>query len=130
MVTANKINDAIKALARVTDAVSLWLLFAGGRMNALMPVAQFNPFEKLDKPIMQAGVEADAYKLWHQLSDERDRYLVGVDAELITEAMPCCRGSSPTTMCVLPIRRRTARICTFRRAPRSLTTGGWGQYWQ
>jgi len=25
-----------------------------------MPVAEFNPFEKLDKPIMQAGGEADA----------------------------------------------------------------------
>jgi hypothetical protein len=51
--------------------------------NSLMPVAQFNQFEKLDKPIMQAGGEADAYKLWHQLSDERNRYLDGVDAELI-----------------------------------------------
>ncbi len=48
-----------------------------------MPVAQFNPFEKLDKPIMQAGGEAAAYKLWHQLSDARNRYLDGVDAELM-----------------------------------------------
>ena len=86
MVTTNKITDAIKALARVTEAISPWLLFAGGRTNALMPVAQFNPFEKLDKPIMQAGAEADAYKLWHQLSDERNRYLDGVDAELIGRA--------------------------------------------
>jgi len=52
----------------------------------LMPVAQFNQFEKLDKPIMQAGGEADAYKLWHHLSDERNRYLDGVDAELIGRA--------------------------------------------
>jgi hypothetical protein len=63
MVTTNKITDAIKALARVTEAISAWLLFAGGRTNALMPVAQFNQFEKLDKPIMQAGGEADAYEL-------------------------------------------------------------------
>jgi hypothetical protein len=83
MVTTNKIADAIKALARVTEAISAWLLFAGGRSNALMPVAQFNPFEKLDKPIMQAGGEAAAYKLWHQLSDERNRYLDDVDAALI-----------------------------------------------
>jgi hypothetical protein len=83
MVTTNKITDAIKALARVTEAISAWLLFAGGRTNALMPVAQFNPFEKLDVPIMQAGGETAAYKLWHQLSDERNRYLDGVDAELI-----------------------------------------------
>jgi hypothetical protein len=83
MVTANKITDAIKALARVTEAISAWLLFAGGRTNGLMPVAQFNPFERLDKPIMRAGGEADAYKLWHQLSDEQDGYLDGVDSELI-----------------------------------------------
>jgi hypothetical protein len=83
MVTTNKITDAIKALARVTEAISARLLFAGGRTNALMPVAQFNQFEKLDKPIMQAGGEAAAYKLWHQLSDERNSYLNGVDTALI-----------------------------------------------
>jgi hypothetical protein len=83
MVTTNKITDAIKALARVTEAISAWFLFAGGRTNALMPVAQFNQFEKLDKPIIQEGGAAAAYKLWHQLSDERNRYLEGVDSELI-----------------------------------------------
>jgi hypothetical protein len=83
MVTANKITDAIKALARVTEAISAWLLCADGRTNALMPTAQFNPFEKLDMPIMQTGGEAAAYKLWHQLSDERNHYLDGVEAELI-----------------------------------------------
>jgi hypothetical protein len=31
---------------------------------------------------MQAGGEADAYKLWHQLSDERNRYLDGLDNEM------------------------------------------------
>lgn len=88
LVTANKITDATKALARVTEATSAWLLFAGGRTNALMPVAQFNPFEKLDKPIMQAGGEADAYRLWHQLSDERNSYLKDVDDELIPAQSP------------------------------------------
>lgn len=84
-VTTNKITDAIKALARVTEAISAWLLFAGGRSNSLMPVAQFNPFDKLDKPIMQAGGEALGYKLWHQLSDERNRYLDRVDTALISK---------------------------------------------
>jgi hypothetical protein len=28
---------------------------SGGRSAALMPVAQFNPFEKLDKPVMHVG---------------------------------------------------------------------------
>ena len=45
LVTANKITDAIKAMARVTEAISAWLLFAGGRSSSLMPVAQFNPLE-------------------------------------------------------------------------------------
>jgi hypothetical protein len=81
MVTANKITDAIKALARVAEATSAWLLFAGGRTNALMPVPQFNQFEKLDKPIMQAGGEGGADEIWQQLSDERNRDLNGVDAE-------------------------------------------------
>jgi len=83
MVTADKITDAIRALARVTEAISAWLLFAGGRSNSLMPVAQFNPFEKLDTPIMREGAETDAYRLWHQLSDERNRYLEDVDVQLI-----------------------------------------------
>ena len=86
MVTANKITDAIKALARVTEAISAWLLFAGGRSNSLMPVAQFNPFERLDTPIMRAGAEIDAYRLWHQLSGERNGYLEDVDVELMGHA--------------------------------------------
>jgi hypothetical protein len=48
-----------------------------------MPVAQFNPFEKLDKPIMQTGGEDAAFGLWHQLRDERNSYLDGVGDELI-----------------------------------------------
>jgi len=86
MVTANKITDAIKVLARVAEAISAWLLFAGGRSNSLMPVAQFNPFEKLDTPVMRAGAETEAYRLWDQLSDERNRYLEDVDVELIGRA--------------------------------------------
>lgn len=86
LVTANKITDAIKALARITEAISAYLLFAGGRSNSLMPVAQFNPFEKLDRPIMQAGTEADAHRIWDQLSTQRDGYVEGVDADLIGHA--------------------------------------------
>ena len=82
-VTANKITDAIRALARVTEAISAYLLFASGRAGSLMPVAQFNPFEKLDKPIMREGGEGNAYKLWHQLSGERNHYLDDVNAGLV-----------------------------------------------
>ncbi len=90
-VTANKITDAIRVLARATEAISAWLLWAGGRSSALMPVAQFNPFEKLDRPIMQAGGEAAGYEIWRRLSDERNRYLDGVDIELIGK--PTASGS-------------------------------------
>jgi len=82
-VTANKITNAIKAMSRVTEAVSAYILFDGGRSGSLMPVAQFNPFEKLDKPIMQNGGEDAACKLWHQLADERNGYLDAVGEELI-----------------------------------------------
>jgi hypothetical protein len=48
-----------------------------------MPTAQFDQFEKLDKPVMKASSTDDAYKLWDSLSSERDQYVDGVDAELI-----------------------------------------------
>jgi len=86
VVTGNKITNAIKALVRVTEAISAWMLFAGGRSHSLMPVAQFNLFERLDRPIMDAGDTDDAYKVWHQLSDERNHYLDGVEDELIGRA--------------------------------------------
>jgi hypothetical protein len=83
LVTADKITGATKALARVTEGISRWLLFASGRTVSLMPVAQFNPFERLDAQIMKTEALQDAWKLWHQLSDERNHYLDGVDRELI-----------------------------------------------
>lgn len=51
--------------------------------GSVMPTSQFNPFEKLDNPIMRAGGQDDAYKLWHQLSDDSNHYLDGVEEELI-----------------------------------------------
>jgi len=82
-VTANKITDAAKDLARAAEGISAWLLNSGGRASALMPVAQFNQFEKLDKPIMQRGGEAAAYRRWHELSAEFNRCLDGVADELV-----------------------------------------------
>jgi hypothetical protein len=82
MVTADKITGAIKALARVTEAISAWLLFAGGRSGSLMPVAQFDQFEKLDVPIMRLAAGTDVHRLWDRLSAERNRYLDNVETEL------------------------------------------------
>jgi hypothetical protein len=86
VVTGNKITDAIKALARVTEAISAWLLFAGGRSHGLMPVAQFDPFEGLDRPIMDRGNANAAFKLWETPGDERNGYLEGVEDELLGRA--------------------------------------------
>jgi hypothetical protein len=82
-VTANKITHAIKTLARVTEAISAWLLFAGGRSGSVMPVAQFDQFEKLDRPVMGAVSLAESDAEWQRLSAERDRYLDGVDDDLM-----------------------------------------------
>jgi hypothetical protein len=82
-VTSHKITGAIKAMARVTEAVSAYLLVAGGRSSALMPVAQFNPFEKLAFPVMPDGGEAAAYKTWHRLGGERNACLDDVGDALV-----------------------------------------------
>ncbi len=53
----------------MTEAISARLTFAGGWSNSLIPVAQFNPHERFDKPIMHAGAEGNAYKLWRERVD-------------------------------------------------------------
>jgi hypothetical protein len=55
LVTADKISEAIKTIVRATEAVSAYVLFAGGRLNGLAPVAQFDQFELLNQPAMQPG---------------------------------------------------------------------------
>jgi hypothetical protein len=61
-VTSTKIAQAMKALARVTEAISAYVLLASSRSTSLMPVAQFNPFEKLDRPIMAVGSNQELIK--------------------------------------------------------------------
>lgn len=78
----DKISNAIRTFARVTEALS-WLLYSGGLTGSLMPTAQFDQFEKLDKSVMNAGAEPDAQKLWKQLSDERNLYLNDLEIELL-----------------------------------------------
>jgi hypothetical protein len=63
-VTSDKIESAIRVLARAAEAMSAWLLNAGGRSSALMPVAQFNQFEKLGEPIVLEGGEAALQRRW------------------------------------------------------------------
>ncbi len=75
----------------MTEATSARLPFAGGWSNSLIPVAQFNPHEKLDEPIMHAGGEGNAYKLWREPSDEHSHYRGGAEDELIGRV----RSSTP-----------------------------------
>jgi hypothetical protein len=82
MVTTNKITAAIRAMARVTEAISAYLLFASGRLNSLMPTAQFDPFEHLDKPLITPERNESTFGLWDQLGKERDQYVDDVETEL------------------------------------------------
>jgi hypothetical protein len=50
LVTADKISEAIKTLVRTTEALSAHVLFEGGRLNGLVPVAQFDQFKHLCEP--------------------------------------------------------------------------------
>jgi hypothetical protein len=82
-ITSKKIADAIKALARATEAVSMFV-YGGGRAGAVMPVAQYNQFEKLDKPIIRhAGDENTGKDRWRSYSAVWDRCLDGVEDDLL-----------------------------------------------
>jgi hypothetical protein len=83
IVTADKISEAIKTLVRATEAVSAYVLFAGGRLNGLVPVAQFDQFEHLVLPAVQPDRDFDASACWDKLSRERDTYAAGVEEALI-----------------------------------------------
>ena len=83
LVTADKISEAIRTLVRATEAVSAYVLFASGRLNGLVPVAQFDQFEHLEKPAMQLGRKGEASGIWDKLHRERDTYAAGVEDELV-----------------------------------------------
>jgi hypothetical protein len=87
-ITSKKIADAIKALARATEALSLFV-YGGGRARAVMPVAQYNQFEKLDKPIIRhAGDENTGRDRWRSYSAIWDGCLDGVEDELVGRSGP------------------------------------------
>lgn len=81
-VTADRISGAIRSLARVAEALGAYVLWASGRSHALMPVAQFDPFEGLDSIVITTDQAEDAQRLWEQLSDAHDGCLSDVDRDL------------------------------------------------
>lgn len=80
-----KVKLSIRELARVGEAISLHLLYEGGRMHALMPTAQFDQFEFLDKPAMKPGGLDAADAKWRSSSDEYNALLSDVDEALFAE---------------------------------------------
>ena len=77
--TLDKISDAIRAFARVSEAISAILLRHSGR-GMLVAIAQFDQFERLDFP---DGGRPALDEFWEQLSKERNGYLDGVEAALL-----------------------------------------------
>ena len=55
---------------RAMEAVSAYVLFAGGRLNGLVPVAQFNQFEHLDQPAVLPRYNDDPGAFWDKFSGE------------------------------------------------------------
>ncbi|MFO1097211.1 MAG: hypothetical protein U1E81_02780 [Xanthobacteraceae bacterium] len=83
IITNDRITAVTRVLARVTEAISAYLLYAGGRSNALMPTAQFNQFEHLDRPVLQPDQLERLHDLWDRLTDERDQFLEGVREDML-----------------------------------------------
>jgi hypothetical protein len=83
IVTNDRITAVTRVLARVTEAISAYLLYAGGRSNALMPTAQFNQFQHLDRPVLQPDQLQGLHDLWDRLTNERDQFLEGVREDLL-----------------------------------------------
>lgn len=82
-ITNDRITETIKTLTRVTEAVSAYLLYDGGRLHGLMPTPQYDQFERLDRPAMSGDDVHRVHEIWRSLSDERDVYAEGVCERLI-----------------------------------------------
>lgn len=83
-----KINTSIKGLARAAEAVSAYLLYSSGRMNALMATPQFDQFERLENAVLSSTSEVDPKIVWDTLTREYDRSLGGVEQELVSGISP------------------------------------------
>ena len=79
--TVDKITTSIKCFVRFADAATGFILFESGR-GRLVPVPQFNQFEKLENSLMPS----DGHQLreeWEKLAQERNAYLEGTESALI-----------------------------------------------
>ncbi|GAA0607896.1 hypothetical protein [Paenochrobactrum glaciei] len=81
-VTNNKITNAIREAARVAEAISGEILYIGGRVGSMMPVAQYDVFERLERPITSQPV-GDAADTWETKSREWDGALDDVSDAIL-----------------------------------------------
>jgi hypothetical protein len=79
-----KVSTAIKGLARAAEAVSAYLLYSSGRMNALMATPQFDQFERLENTALSRTSTVDPLLEWDTLTREYDGSLGGVEEDLIS----------------------------------------------
>jgi hypothetical protein len=59
-------------------------VYGGGREGAVMPTPPFDPFEKLNNPILHDRDEGGASDLWDRRSVEWDRCVDSVEDELVS----------------------------------------------
>jgi len=92
--TGAKIGYAIKGLAKAAEAVSAYLLYSSGRMNALMATPQFDKFERLENAALSTASVVDPSLVWETLTREYDGSLGEVEEELISGISLKANGAS------------------------------------
>jgi len=83
--TADKITHCINVFVRVAEAVTNSILNHSGR-GMLVPMPQFNPFEKLSNPCWSAGDRKKLDGYWDQHAKIRNDYLEGIEEALSSSA--------------------------------------------
>ncbi|MGD0191938.1 MAG: hypothetical protein ABSD74_14450 [Rhizomicrobium sp.] len=78
-----KIENAVRCFVRVSEALLAYLLFDSGH-GVVMPVPQFNQFERMDKPLVTNARLREVRTLWDGLETERNGYLSGVLEEMLS----------------------------------------------
>jgi len=80
--TLDKITTVLRIFVRVTEALLTYVLFDSGH-GMIVPVPQFNHFDRVASPLFAAGREKELRDHWDRLAKERDGYLEGTLEALI-----------------------------------------------
>lgn len=76
------LEPALKSLIRIVEALGAYVLFDGGQ-GTIVPIPQFDQFERLESPIFPLGKKRRLQAEWDGLAEERDKYLEGTFEALI-----------------------------------------------